>query len=99
MRSWGTRPGMLRQKWQEALSLNITELTGAADVWHVEYKTKRGVEESSKACGLSTKKNEVAVNQEGDDWARSKLWAERGRIYFEYVYFEMLIKYPEGDAT
>ena len=47
---------------------------------------------------MSTKKDEVGVNQERDDCAKSKLQRERLRIYFEYVYFEMLSRYPEGDV-
>lgn len=31
-------------------------------------------------------------------YERSKLCGERLRIYFEYVYFEVPIRYPEGDA-
>lgn len=44
------------------------------------------------------KKYEVAINQEGDNCGRSKLWEERLRIDFEYVYFERPIRYPEEDV-
>lgn len=70
---------------------------GFVDVWPVVCERKRGVEGNAKVFGLNKINIKLLLTKRGIT-GKSKLWEERLRIDFEYVYFERLIRYPEEDV-